>query len=132
MERFPGATRGAARAAERAFGISPPADYLDFMLEGDGEERPLGERWVHVRPVEGLVYFNEGYEIRENAPGLVLFGANGGLEPFGFSTRDKRMGVVMRPFMPMELEAAMCCGSNLAEFLENPRRGDCSPSGEER
>ncbi len=102
------------------------------MLEGDGEERPLGERWVHVRPVEGLVYFNEGYEIRENAPGLVLFGANGGLEPFGFSTRDKRMGVVMRPFMPMELEAAMCCGSNLAEFLENPRRGDCSPSGEER
>jgi hypothetical protein len=76
------------------------------------------------------VYFNEGYEIRENAPGLVLFGANGGREPFGFDTRDKRMGVVMVPFMRMEWEAAMCCGSNLAEFLENPRWDDRFSFGE--
>ncbi len=66
----------------------------------------------------------------ENVPSLVLFGANGGLEPFGFDTKDKRMGVVMMPFMPMELEAAMCCGSNLAEFLDNSRRDDRFSFGE--
>lgn len=76
-----------------------------------------GKSWSRVRPVE------------ENAPGLVLFGTDGGLETFGFEARDKRMEVVMVPFTPMEWKAIVPCGAKFAGFLQNSRRGDCFPTG---
>lgn len=114
--------RRAVREAESRLGVSLPADYVAFLAGVIGEEAAIGgsQLW----PVGELVWHNEGYRVEEFAPGLVMFGTDGGLEAYGFDTRSGGTPpVVMVPFVPMNWEAAVPCGRTFSEFLETPRRG---------
>ncbi|MBA3425736.1 MAG: hypothetical protein ACR2HO_11525 [Rubrobacteraceae bacterium] len=65
--------------------------------------------------------------MEEFAPGLMLFGTDGGLEAYGFDTRDGRISVVTIPFVPMDWREAIPCGRTFTELLERLRRDGCFP-----
>ncbi len=60
---------------------------------------------------------NEVYCVREFAPGLVLFGSNGGDTAYGFDTRREGLPIVDVPFIGMGFEEATLIGRSFVEFL---------------
>jgi hypothetical protein len=70
-----------------------PLDYVQFLHRMNGGEGFLGEHaYVALWRVEELRERNAGYEVAEFAPGLFLFGSNGGGEAFAFDTRSGQLG----------------------------------------
>ncbi len=67
---------------------------------------------------EELVEMNKSYHVNEYAPGLLLFGSDGGGEAFGFDTRTDAKPIVSVPFVGMALNEARPVASNFNEFLE--------------
>ena len=61
---------------------------------------------------------NKAYEVAEYAPGLLLFGSDGGGEAFAFDTRSATKPIVSVPFVGMELTVTRRLASNFTEFLE--------------
>jgi hypothetical protein len=61
---------------------------------------------------------NKAYQVAEYAPGLFLFGSDGGGEAFAFDTRTEAKPIVSVPFVGMELKLARPLGSNFKAFLE--------------
>lgn len=122
------------RAAERDLGVSLPADYVRFMAgvaDVPGGRVEIGDHELFLGPIEKLARQNEGYQPETTAPGLGLFGTDGGLEAFGFDARDGRMQIVMIPFVPMTWNEAIACGRTFAEFLDNLRQDDCFSAADE-
>lgn len=113
----PPASEEAIRTAAAALGIALPADYVDFLRRHNGGEGFAGEHCVVLFKAEELKPFNDGYEVDEYAPGLVLFGSNGGGEGYAFDTRDGAMSVVRVPFIGMELRYATPIGESFTDML---------------
>src|SRR4051812_43628903 len=78
---------------ERQYGLELPTDYKLFMSSHDGGEGFIGEQYVILWRGSELIQFNREYEVEKYAPGLLLFGSNGGGEGFAF---DMRPGENMR------------------------------------
>ncbi len=83
--------------------VSLPRDYLDFLRQHNGGEGFIGDRYIVLWKAEELADFNREYEVDKYAPGIVLFGSNGGGEGYGFDTRSAAMTIVRMPFIGMEL-----------------------------
>ena len=113
----PPASEEAVRAAASALGISLPVDYADFLRNHNGGEGFAGIHAVVLFKAEELKPFNDAYEVNEYAPGLVLFGSNGGGEGYAFDTRDASMPVVRVPFIGMELRYADPIGKSFTDML---------------
>lgn len=39
-----------------------------------------------------MIWFNEEYQVRQYAPGVILFGSDGGGEAYGFDIYEQRNG----------------------------------------
>ncbi|WP_367871858.1 SMI1/KNR4 family protein [Luteolibacter sp. Populi] len=89
------------RKSESELGCKFPPDYVEFMLACNGGEGFIGHQYVILWRAEELAEFNREYEVGEYAPGLTLFGSNGGGEAFAFDTRNDKMSVCMLPFIGM-------------------------------
>lgn len=113
----PPAAESAIRAAASALGVSLPADYVDFLRRHNGGEGFAGEHSVVLFKAEELKPFNDAYEIDEYAPGLILFGSNGGGEGYAFDTRDGSMSVVRVPFIGMELRYARPIAKSFTDMV---------------
>ena len=61
---------------------------------------------------------NKAYQIADYAPGLFLFGSDGGGEAFAFDIRTEAKPIVSVPFVGMELELIQPFGSTFRAFLE--------------
>src|SRR5437773_835061 len=110
-------------ALERAaivLAIRWPADYAAFMTEQDGGEGSVGPFYLSLWRAADLVERNLGYGVAEFAPGLVLFGSDGGGEGFAFDTRVSPTAIVMVPFVGFDQSIVQ--GTTLLELLE--RLGD--------
>jgi len=83
-----------------------PRDYLDFLRQHNGGEGFIGDRYIVLWKAEELADFNREYEVGKYAPGILLFGSNGGGEAYGFDTRSAAMPIVRVPFIGMELRYA--------------------------
>ncbi len=83
--------------------LSLPDDYLSIFSELNGGEGFVGDEYLILWKAEELVVFNKEYEVDQYAPGIFLFGSNGGGEGFGFDTRRKPYKVVEMPFIGMDL-----------------------------
>ncbi len=115
----PGTRQEAIEAAEIQLGLKFPEDYISFMLTSNGAEGSIGTNgYVRFWPVEELVEGNDGYGVREFAPGFVLFGSDGGGEAFAFDTRGEQLTLVEIPFIPMTADEALVRGNTFLEFLE--------------
>jgi hypothetical protein len=112
-----GASEDAIRDAVSLQGCLLPADYLQFLREHNGGEGFLGNNYLILWQIEELNAFNQEYEVKQYAPGLVLFGSSGGGEGYAFDTRDEAMPVVQVPFIGMDLRYAKPVASSFTEAL---------------
>jgi hypothetical protein len=83
-------------------GRALPAEHLELLRRHSGTEGISGEHYVILWKAEELIRFNREYEIEKYAPGIFLFGSNGGGEAYGFDTQDPSMPVVRVPFVGMD------------------------------
>src|SRR5262245_36498938 len=102
LKKNPGADERTLRQMTSSIGVGLPADYVEFLLSSNGAEGPIGQgSYVSVWPVEEVKVLNDEYAVNEFAPGLLLFGSDGGDTGYAFDTRFKEERVVEVPFVGM-------------------------------
>jgi len=104
--------------------LNLPADFLSIYSGLNGGEGFVGEDYLILWKAEDLVTFNEEYEVVKYAPGIFLFGSNGGGEGFGFDTRSKLYTVVEIPFIGMDLQYVSLIADSFTQFLEKMKASD--------
>jgi hypothetical protein len=113
----PPASDAMIEAAEAGLSITLPADYSAFLRQADGAAGTLSGNYLVLWAVETLAKYNAGYQVQTWAPGLVLFGSDGGDTAYAFDARDAHMVVVAVPFIGMSLKAARLVAPTFAGFL---------------
>ena len=98
----PAAEPGFVGELSAALGVTIPRDYLDFLQQHDGGEGFIGDNYIVLWKAEELADFNREYEVEKYAPGILLFGSDGGGEGYGFDTETAAMPIVRVPFIGME------------------------------
>jgi hypothetical protein len=107
-------------------GIRPPEDYVEFLRLSNGATGTLGtDQYITLWPVEKLLDKNKGYGVAKYAPGIFIFGSNGGGEAYGFDLR-RNMTIVQVPFVGMELSAVMDMAPTFTQFISALDRSDVS------
>jgi hypothetical protein len=105
---------------EKTSGIRLPDDYARFLQIANGGEGFIGSNaYVMLWKVDELKRLNEAYEAQKYAPGLLLFGPDGGGEAFAFDMRSEPAPIVSVPFVGMSLDVAQHLASSFESFLEN-------------
>lgn len=110
-------TAESLRDVESALGRHLPKEYRDFLQKNDGGEGFISDNYVILWKAEELIEFNREYEVEKYAPGLFLFGSDGGGEGYGFDMREQAAPVVMVPFIGMSLRYARPIAQGFADFL---------------
>ncbi|MHC6526848.1 SMI1/KNR4 family protein [Vibrio splendidus] len=103
-----------------------PDDFLSIFAELNGGEGFVGEEYLILWKAEELIPFNKEYEADKYAPGIFLFGSNGGGEGFGFDTRSKPYKIVEIPFIGMDLQYATPVAESFTHLLERMKVSDGS------
>jgi hypothetical protein len=115
----PGATDEQIASAEAELGTKLLADYVEFLKNRNGGEGFIGESYAALWEISELASTNSSYESQKWAPGVLLFGSDGGGEAFGFDTGDPNWPIVQIPFIGMCWEEARPLGSTFSQFVEN-------------
>ncbi len=90
------------------------------MQEVDGGEGFVGNAYLILWRAGELTEMNRAYQVTDYAPGLFLFGSDGGGEALAFDTRSEAKPIVSVPFVGMELKLARLVASNFKALLEEP------------
>ena len=115
----PPASSAAIAEFEKQLGAKFPQDYVAFLLLANGGEGFVGESQPLILwPVEQLISVNDGYHVRDYAPGLLVFGSNGGGDAYGFDTRSPDWRIVEMPFIGMDWSEASPVASTFGAFLK--------------
>ncbi len=113
------ASDSAILAFEQKAGIHLPAEYVDFLKVSNGGEGFIGENsYLIVWKLEELQELNAAYEVNTYAPGLLLFGSDGGGEGFAFDMEASCSSVVRVPFVGMDRELMRPIATSFVLFLE--------------
>lgn len=118
--------RASSESLARLAELGLPDDFLSIFSELNGGEGFVGEEYLILWKAEELVPFNKEYEADKYAPGIFLFGSNGGGEGFGFDTRSKPYKVVEIPFVGMDLQYATLVADSFTHLLERMKVSDGS------
>lgn len=120
LERGTGATEDLIVTVHEELDTILPHDYLEFMRCSNGAEGPIGSTgYLVLWSLEEVITLNQSLEVHKYAPGLILFGSDGGGEAYAFTMSASPRRFVRIPFIPLDLEEARECGKTFAEFLEN-------------
>lgn len=112
-----GASSEAVRAVVAVLGRSLPSDYLQFIGKHDGGEGFVGNSYLILWKIEELATFNREYQVEQYAPGILLFGSDGGGEGYGFDTREGNMPIVRVPFIGLDLRYATRVADSFDDLL---------------
>lgn len=96
---------------------SLPLEYEQFLRKHNGGEGFVGDNYLVLWRAEELSTFNREYEVDRNAPGLLLFGSNGGGEGYGFDARVAGPPIVRVSFIGMDLRYATPVATDFDELL---------------
>jgi len=118
----PPAATEAIRDAEAQLGVSLPSEYTLFLETMNGGEGFLGDNYLILWSVDELARCNAEMEVSRYAPGLLLFGTDGGGETFGFDSRSPDFRIVMMPAIGMEWGVEDQIASSFGGFLERLTR----------
>jgi hypothetical protein len=118
VERRPPATDAAIAISEDQLGAKLPREYLRFLKLTNGGEGFVGSPYVILWSVEDLASMNRSYEVQEYAPGLLIFGSDGGGEAYGFDTRTPEWPIVQVPFVGMAWKSSQPMGASFSAFLK--------------
>jgi hypothetical protein len=109
---------------ETSAGLRLPADYADFLQWSNGGEGFIGPKaYVILWKLGDLVEMNEAYQVSEYAPGLFIFGSDGGGEAFAFDIRTSGMPIVSIPFVGMDRSLTQVVAPTFNDFLEALAKG---------
>jgi SMI1 / KNR4 family (SUKH-1) len=115
----PPASSAAIAEFEKQLGAKFPQDYIAFLLLANGGEGFVGENQPLILwPAEQLISVNDGYRVRDYAPGLLVFGSNGGGDAYGFDRRSPDWRIVEMPFIGMDWSEASPVASTFGAFLK--------------
>jgi len=103
--------------AEAALQWTLPLDYKTFLGRSNGGEGFVGQNYLILWASEELAQFNNEYEVQDYAPGLILFGSDGGGEGYAFDMRTTPAPIVQVPFIGMDLKYARTMAANFDEFV---------------
>jgi hypothetical protein len=121
LEKFncnPPASATAIAEMEQQFGCRLPVDYAEFLSQCNGGEGFVGSNaYLILWRVEELLPHNAAYEVNEYAPGLLVFGSDGGGEALAFDTAAQGFPVVTVPFVGMERTLARTVALSFDGFL---------------
>jgi len=95
-----------------------PPDYVRFLQRMNGGEGFIGENYIALWRVEDLFDHNANYKVEHFAPGLLVFGSDGGGEAFAFDMRFDPPPVVAVPFVPMDIGDAIGIAPSFDAFME--------------
>jgi hypothetical protein len=113
------ATAAAVEDCERQLSVKLPCEYVEFLKRTNGGEGFIGKSaYVILWALGELASMNQAYEVQKYAPGLLIFGSDGGGEAFGFDTRSPEWPVVQVPYVGMTWDLARPMGATFDEFLE--------------
>ena len=112
-----GAPESTIADAEAKLRWALPNDYKELLRNANGGEGFIGENYLILWAAEELAQFNKEYQVQDYAPGLILFGSDGGGEGFAFDTRSSPAPIVQVPFIGMELNYARPVAASFDQFL---------------
>jgi len=110
-------------AAAGTLKVALPDDFSSFLTVANGGEGMIGDNYLILWRTEELAELNDAYQVSEYAPGLLIFGSDGGGEAFAFDTRCSPWSVVKIPFVGMDLNDARPLASSFAGFLSLLQNG---------
>jgi hypothetical protein len=113
------ASMSAIQEFHKKTGLNLRNDYAELLLQTNGGEGFIGQNYLILWPLEKLIELNEAYQVKEYAPGLFLFGSDGGGEAFSFDYRSDAIPLVSVPFVGMDLNSVRYLAANLQGFLDN-------------
>lgn len=117
FNRNPGATDAAIGDCESALSVELPSDFKRFLKLSNGGEGPIGtSSYLQLWRVEQIPSRNDDYGVAEFAPGIVIFGSDGGSEAYAFDYRRSEAQVISIPFH-LELQYARCLSRTFDGFL---------------
>jgi len=106
--------------SEREFGVSFPGSYREFLSLTNGGEGFIGQcSYVIFWKLEELVQMNSAYQVDEYAPGLLLFGSNGGGEAYAFDLTAEGLPIVEVPFVGMDRTHAHALANDFLGLLSD-------------
>jgi len=114
----PGASKDLIDNVERKIGVKFPPDYREFLLKSNGVSGFVGKSYLLIWPLEEIEAINQLASVSEFAPGLILFGSDGGNISYALDTRHPNLFFVEVPSIGMSLDEVKFCGSSFYEFLE--------------
>ena len=100
-------------------GPIPHQDYLDFMRRHAGGAGPAGSKsYITLWPLEEIVSAAKELGTEEYAPGLLLFGGDGGNEGFAFDRRGAGWPIVSVPLIGLSRKEAQYIAATFTEFIK--------------
>ena len=116
--RNPGASLKAITDLNQAVGRELPVWYTSLLEDTNGIEGVVGDGdYLALWTAEEVVPLNDGYEVKEFVPGLLLIGTNGGGVGFGLDLRQPRMSLIEVDLVGMSWETAISLGEGLESLL---------------
>lgn len=99
-------------------GFILPNDYKEIVKVLNGFEGSISNSYIVFWSVNELIELNEGYGVNDFAPGIFLFGSDGGNQAYGFDVRDDEMRIITIPFIVMDIDDIEICGEDMNEFYQ--------------
>ena len=118
------------REIEAALGVVLPHDYREFAVTSGKVERNFGGSYLALWGLDEIVRLNQGYEMGETFPGLILIGSDGGGEAVGFDFRTSPPCVVLVNFVSSGWHEAIVQAETFTEFLAQRESGLAYKFGE--
>lgn len=118
LKKNPPATQEQIDQLQVDLGVILPPDYVEYARATNGADGAVGVNgYVSLWPIDEVAQLNKNYRVADFAPGLVLFGSDGGGEAFAFDARDGGMEIVQVPFVGMSLFEIQLLAKTFGEFL---------------
>lgn len=99
--------------------LTLPGDLRQVLMSYDGGVARVDGHYLHLWKSTELVELNEAYSVDEFAPGLLLFGSDGGDTAYGFRKVDGKTVLVAVPFVGMDVSEAKILGDTFETFLQS-------------
>ena len=96
-----------------------PNDYVDFLRVSNGAEGFVGSSYLILFAAEAIESINQAAAVDRLAPGLIIFGSDGGGKSYAFDTRREEVTIV--EFFDMDIgdEEPTVCAKSFTGFLKH-------------
>lgn len=94
-----------------------PQDYVDFLRQSNGAEGFVGNSYLILFAAEAIDPINQAASVDKFAPGLTIFGSDGGGKSYAFDMRREDVAIV--EFFDMDIgdEEPVFCATSFSGFL---------------